>query len=98
MVGILRFFTEGSGWASIWITLVGVGLDNSAIDLLLPRRATGVRGFHIWWGGVAGGVSAAWEIDVKIKSHASFEKINVVKLPSVLYFICIRVNPFLLIL
>lgn len=57
-VGLLRPLTEGRGRASIWITLEGLDFEDSAA-LLFPRRATGARGFHIWWGGVAGGVRAA---------------------------------------
>lgn len=54
---MLRYLNEGRGRASIWITLEGLNLDASTA-LLFPSRATGARGFHIWWGGVAGGVSA----------------------------------------
>lgn len=56
--GLLRDLTEGRGRASIWITLEGLDLEASAA-LLFPSRATAARGFHIWWGGVAGGVRAA---------------------------------------
>ena len=56
-VGLLRALTEGRGRASIWITLEGIDLEASAA-LLFPRSATGARGLHIWWGGVAGGVKA----------------------------------------
>ena len=59
-VGLLRDLTEGRGWASIWITLDGLDLEASAL-LHLPSRATGAKGFHIWWGGVAGGVRAEEE-------------------------------------
>lgn len=59
-VGLLRDLTEGRGRASIWITLEGLDLEASAA-LLFPSRATGARGFHIWWGGVAGGVRAEAE-------------------------------------
>lgn len=57
-VGMLRDRTEGRGRASIWITLEGLAFEASAA-LLFPSRATGAKGFHIWWGGVAGGVKAA---------------------------------------
>lgn len=57
-VGLLRHLTEGRGRASIWITLEGLDFEASAA-LLFPSRATGARGFHIWWGGVPGGVRAA---------------------------------------
>lgn len=59
-VGLLRDLTEGRGLASIWITLAGLDFDASAA-LVFPSRATGARGFHIWWGGVAGGVKAEAE-------------------------------------
>lgn len=60
-VGLLRDLTEGRGRASIWITLEGLDFEASA-TLLFPSRATGAKGFHIWWGGVAGGVKAEAEI------------------------------------
>lgn len=59
-VGLLRDLTEGNGRASIWITLEGLNLETSEA-LLFPSKATGARGFHIWWGGVAGGVRAVAE-------------------------------------
>jgi len=59
-VGLLRDLTEGKGRASIWITLKELDFEASAA-LLFPSRATGARGFHIWWGGVAGGVKAEAE-------------------------------------
>lgn len=57
-VGLLRDLAESKGRASIWMTLDGLDLQAS-VALLFPSRATGARGFHIWWGGVAGGVRAA---------------------------------------
>lgn len=57
-VGLLRDLTEGRGRASIWITLEGLNLEASAV-LLFPSKATGAKGFHMWCGGVAGGVKAA---------------------------------------
>lgn len=59
-LGLLRDLTEGSGRGSIWIALERLSLGVS-VALLFPSRATGARGFHIWWGGVAGGVKAVAE-------------------------------------
>lgn len=63
---MLRDLTEGRGRASISITFERLDFVFSAV-LLFPKRATGAKGFHIRWGGVAGGVRAIAEKSVSVQ-------------------------------
>lgn len=74
-VGLLRDLKKGSGRASIWITLEGLSFEEASAPLFFPSSATGAKGFHMWCGGVAGGVRAVAETKSNsLKSIGHFVK------------------------
>lgn len=52
---LAALLTVGGWVAATWAALEGDGFAAS-VCLAFPSRVTGVRGFHTWCGGVAGGV------------------------------------------